>query len=225
MLEAIERDNDRRLAELDAVKACKQRRRETVTNSNALIKELKRQRALSKKTLTSLNKDYERAKVVLERLQKEVSKPHSKSRSQSMPAALTITAQQERVDEHASQVELEQGNNAKLDRQVEQIQSILVAIRDANHEDLSLETALDEMDRVLLERADDEVIKGITNDHLAGLAAAALHNNDDDLGFDVASDDISEGSKRMNTANLATSILLGALLMTCGSSRSILRVH
>ena len=75
MLNTINREAKRRAAELEASKALKARRREAVTNSNARVKDLKQRRVASKRTITRLKKDYERAKGVLNKLYKQASTP------------------------------------------------------------------------------------------------------------------------------------------------------
>jgi hypothetical protein len=208
MLEAIARENERALEEQEAVKAVKQRRKDTVVNSSAIIKDLKQRRAVSKKEVTRLKKEYQRAKAVLDKLQDVASKPRSQARSQSMPAASTITAQQQRVDDYASQLENQQDANAKIHAQVQQIEGILVAIRGATYEDLSLETALNHMDSLLKEPSDKAIVQELANDQLIGLAAAALGNRDDELelsdelGSNAGSDDFDKGLEEDNYSKI-----------------------
>jgi hypothetical protein len=203
MLKAIARDNERALEEQEAVRAVKQRRKDTVTKSTALIKDLKQRRAASKKEVTRLKKEYTRAKAALDKLHNEVSKPRSQARSQSMPAASTITAQQLRVKEHASQLEEQQEVNTKVHAKLQQIEGILVAIRAANYEDLSLQTALDHMDFLMKEPSDNVIIQELANDQLVGIAAAAaalpvLRNSDDELSSNTGSEESDKGLEEDN---------------------------
>jgi hypothetical protein len=72
----------------------------------------------------------------------EASTPRSQARSQLAPAASMITAQQQLVDEHTSQLEDVQEVNATVHVKVQQIEEILVAIRIAKLEDASLTTMI-----------------------------------------------------------------------------------
>jgi hypothetical protein len=69
-----------------------------------------------------------------------------------------ITAQQQLVDEHASQLEDVQEVNATVHAKVQQIEEILVAIRIAKLENASLESMLDHMDFLLAEQSDKAII-------------------------------------------------------------------
>jgi hypothetical protein len=213
--EALEREKARALEEADAVKAVKQRRKDTVANSAVLIKALKQRRAASKKEVTRLQREYNRAAAALKKLRDEASKPRSKAarRSQSQssqpaPTVVTITAQQQRVNESASQLEDEREFNATVHAKLQRIEEILVAIRTAKNERLSLQSALDHMDFLLKETSDKEIVQRLAADALATNTVYESDTNDehesltefntelgDELGNNTDSDDFDEGDE------------------------------